>query len=297
MDDDDGNMDALFASFMGEVTNVKSNKMKKIEEKSGNPEEIIERLTKMRYDPKQGEGSAYLVLGVTPEASDSEITKAYRRLSVLIHPDKCKLEKASEAFQLVAKAYADTKDPNYQDKYKDIVGQAKERVKKAREKENKARAKRGEDPLDMQGKEFDDEVLRECENMMGGGSAEEVEAKNEVYEANMKRLAAMQNEARKAKKVEEQEKRQFDRTRDKRVAGWQVFMNNVDSKRFKTDTFHRVGKVGGGDHFHKREERAGAHLTDEKLKATVDLDDEKVQRSDTQVGQVGIDKSYMKAWR
>ena len=35
---------------------------------------------------------------------------------VLVHPDKCKLEKAAEAFQVIVKAYNDTKDPNYQDK-------------------------------------------------------------------------------------------------------------------------------------------------------------------------------------
>merc|ERR1712139_134728 len=121
--------------------------MKKIEAHvGGTPEELVERLSNMKYDPKQGEGSAYLVLGMSPEATESEITKAYRKISVLIHPDKCKLEGASEAFQLLAKAYADTKDPNYQDRYKDIVGLAKERVKKAREQENKARAKSGEDP-------------------------------------------------------------------------------------------------------------------------------------------------------
>ena len=35
---------------------------------------------------------------------------------MLIHPDKCKLDRAAEAFQVVVKAYNDTKDPNYNDK-------------------------------------------------------------------------------------------------------------------------------------------------------------------------------------
>ena len=38
-------MDAMFASFMGEVNNQKSNKRKKLEEKAGTPEEGIERIT------------------------------------------------------------------------------------------------------------------------------------------------------------------------------------------------------------------------------------------------------------
>merc|ERR1711953_1006538 len=116
---------------------------------------------------------------------------------------------ASEAFQLLAKAYADTKDPNYQDKYKDIVGKAKENVKKARAEENKARAKRGEDPLEMEGHDFDQEVLKECERMTTQTTEQREEA-NTVYEANMKRWANMAKEAKKARAEEINEKKKFD---------------------------------------------------------------------------------------
>jgi len=293
--DDDGGMEALFSSFLNEVNTAKTTKMKKIEEKQGTPEEIVERLTNMKYDPKQGEGSAYLVLQVSPEATESEITKAYRKMSILIHPDKCKLEKASEAFQLLAKAYADTKDPNYCDKYKDIVSEAKAKVKETRKAENKVRAKKGEDPQDLEGHDFDQEVLRECERMTSKTTEAKAEG-NATYEANMKRWAQMGVEAKKARKAEELEKRNFDRCRDKRVAGWQVFMNNVDSKKFKTETISGVGRVGAGDHFHRQEKRDAAHSRGD-LKAEVDIDDDKVKRSDTQAGAVGVDRSYMKAWR
>eukprot|EP00929_Paragymnodinium_shiwhaense_P108913 TRINITY_DN75267_c0_g1_i1.p1 TRINITY_DN75267_c0_g1~~TRINITY_DN75267_c0_g1_i1.p1 ORF type:complete len:295 (+),score=107.38 TRINITY_DN75267_c0_g1_i1:138-1022(+) len=294
MDDD---MDALFSSFMTEVSSTKSNKRKKLEEKAGTPEEIIERITAMKYDPKNGEGSAYIVLGVTPEASESEITKTYRKLSVLIHPDKCKHELANDAFQILAKAYADTKDPNYNDKYREIVGKAKAAVKKQREQENKARAKRGEDPLDMDGHEFDMEVLRECERMAGGGgTAEEKAEKNEVFEANMKRWNDMARQAKKARVEEVTEKKKFDRQRDKRAAGWQTFMSNVDSKKFASQTWNKIGLVGAADMHHRREERGWMHQ-EGKLKAAVDVEDEKISRSDTQAGQTGVDRSYMKAWR
>merc|ERR1712066_1125472 len=121
------------------------------------------------------------------------------RLSVLIHPDKCKLEGASEAFQVLVKAYNDTKDPNYQDKYKDVIGDAKVRVRKAREKENEARQKKGEDPLDMEGNDFDQEVLRECERMTTE-TVEKATYTNSVLEANMKRQEQMIKEAKARKK-------------------------------------------------------------------------------------------------
>jgi len=290
MDLDDAGMDALFGTFMNEVTNIRSNKMKKIEDRIGSPEEIIERITASTYDPKQGFGSAYQILQISPEASESEVTKQYRKLSILIHPDKCKHDKASEAFQVLVKAYNDTKDPAYNDKYKDIYGPAKDRVKKAREKENQARAKKGEDPLDMEGNEFDQEVLKECERMTSVAT-EHSSYTNSVLEANLKRQEQMAKEARQKRKEEEAEKRKFEKNRDKRAAGWQTFMNNVESKRFKAQ--HLMGKVGAADTHHKREQR------DETIhgKAEIDREDRKVLLSDTQAGAVGVDRDYRKKWR
>lgn len=282
-------MDALFSSFMNEVTNIKSTKMKKMEEKIGNPEEIVLRLTSTRYDPKQGFGSAYQVLQVSPEASESEISRQYKKLSVLIHPDKCKHEQASEAFQILVRAYNDTKDPSYNDKYKDVVGAAKKRVREQREKENQARVKKGEDPLDMEGHDFDQEVLRECERMTTTAT-ENAEYTNSVLEANLKRQAEQQKEMRQRKREEEAEKRKFEKNRDKRAAGWQTFMNNVESKRFKAQ--HIMGKVGVADSFHRREERS-----EKDGKAEIDLTDKKILRSDTQAGHTGIDRNYRKLWR
>eukprot|EP00811_Abedinium_folium_P035799 NODE_8562_length_1486_cov_2.926416.p1 GENE.NODE_8562_length_1486_cov_2.926416~~NODE_8562_length_1486_cov_2.926416.p1 ORF type:complete len:339 (-),score=80.40 NODE_8562_length_1486_cov_2.926416:345-1361(-) len=178
MDGGDG-MDALFGSFMNEVTSLKSNKMKKLERSAGTPEAVVERLTSKTFD------SAFQVLQLSPEASESEITKKYRKLSVLVHPDKCKLEGAAEAFQVLSKAYHDTKDPSYKDKYKDVVGEARKRVRERIEKENKERERKREDPLDTQGHDFDQEVLQECERLTTVVT-EAATYQSKVLEANMK---------------------------------------------------------------------------------------------------------------
>lgn len=292
MDDEEGGMEALFGTFMNEVTNLKSAKMKKIEKSAGTPEEIVERLTSMKYDPKQGHGSAYLVLQVTPEASESEITKAYRKMSILIHPDKCKLDKASDAFQLLAQAYADTKDPNYCDKYKDVVAAARIRVKRRREKENEVLKKKGEDPLDMDGHDFDQEVLRECDQATTEGD-EQSEYKNAVLEANMKRMEESVKEAKRARKEESKEKKLFDKGRDKRAAGWQTFQKNVNTGQFKTYGMTTLGKA-----FEGVDTRTGAQESrPEHMKVEIDQDDKSVYKSVGQAGQMGIDRSYRKSWR
>lgn len=289
--DDDGGMESLFSTFMNEVSNIKSNKRKKIEEKAGSPDEVIDRILSGPYDPLQGQGSAYMILQVSPDASEGDITKAYRKLSILIHPDKCKLERASEAFQILAKAYADTKDPKYNDKYRDVVQLAKDRVRKQRAKENEARQKRGEDPLDMEGNDFDQELLRECERMTTE-TTERAEYTNSVLEANMKRMEAQAKEAKARRREEEAEKRKWEKQRDKRVAGWQVFMQNVESKKFKTETLAKVGKVAACDVFYRREERK-----DLDKKGEVDREDITIKRSNVQAGQTGIDRTYKHKWR
>jgi len=273
-------MDSIFSTFMNEVTNIKSNKRKSIEEKAGSPEEIVERLTSKTLD------SAFQVLQISPEASENDITKQYRKLSVLIHPDKCKHEKAAEAFQVLAKAYADTKDPSYQDKYKEVVGEAKRRVREQREKENKERERKGEDPLDMQGNDFDQAVLKECERMTTAAT-EEAEYKNEILEANLKRQKEMAKELKTKRREEENEKRKWERQRDKRVAGWQVFMNNVDAKKLKTS--QNFG-VGSADKYHKREQRL---MTEEEVKEKQETETDKERKQRLQ----GQGREYKTQWR
>lgn len=289
MDDDGGDMDSLFSSFMNEVTTIKTTKMKKMEGTVGTPEEIVTRILASKYDPKQGFGSAYQILQVSPEASESDITKQYRKLSVLIHPDKCKLDRASDAFQVLNKAYTDTKDPNYNDKYGNVLQLAKERVRKAREKENAARQKKGEDKLDMDGNDFDKAVLEECERMTSETQQEAGKA-NSVLEANMKRYEQEAKESKLRRKAEEVEKKKWEKNKDKRAAGWQVFMENVSEKRFKSGTWQHIGEVGAGNRHFKQEER-----TEKDGKAEVDVEDAKIRGSYTSAAFT--DRSYRKVWR
>ena len=54
----------------------------------------------------------YDILELGPESSDVEIKRKFRMLSILIHPDKNKHERATDAFALVDKAYKTLMDPD-----------------------------------------------------------------------------------------------------------------------------------------------------------------------------------------
>ena len=47
----------------------------------------------------------YGILGVQKDASDGEIKKAYRKLALKLHPDKCKDKDAPERFHKLQEAY------------------------------------------------------------------------------------------------------------------------------------------------------------------------------------------------
>ncbi|KAF2127422.1 DUF1977-domain-containing protein [Dothidotthia symphoricarpi CBS 119687] len=72
-----------------------------------------------------GPTAYYEVLGledVKATCSDSDIKKAYRKLSLLTHPDKNGYDGADEAFKLVAKAFQVLSDPDKKKKYDSFGG-------------------------------------------------------------------------------------------------------------------------------------------------------------------------------
>ena len=53
----------------------------------------------------------YDILELGQEANDAEIKKRFRMLSILVHPDKCKHERAPDAFHVLEQAYKTLIDP------------------------------------------------------------------------------------------------------------------------------------------------------------------------------------------
>ncbi|KAI9331211.1 DnaJ domain-containing protein [Obelidium mucronatum] len=80
------------------------------------PTEEIQRIRASKKD-------LYKVLGLSssPVPSESDIKKAYRKLALLLHPDKCSVDGADEAFKIVSHANSVLSDPEKRKLY-DING-------------------------------------------------------------------------------------------------------------------------------------------------------------------------------
>ena len=68
-------------------------------------------------------------------------------MSALLHPDKCKDERAADAFFVVDSAYKTILDMDKRKIYLRIMREAKERTEYERNKENKKRTKLGQPEL------------------------------------------------------------------------------------------------------------------------------------------------------
>ena len=215
-------IDSAFAMFMDELASGSG--LKKSQSTDlGSAESQVERLTNREYF------SAYDVLGIPP-ASDAKTVKGqYRKLSALVHPDKCRHPKAHDAFLVLKKAYDDLQSSEYTDKYTQVIEVARELVLELRKRENKRRLLLGEDILPMEGPEFEQAVREECESLLQK-EEEERERAERIRTSNEERLAESRRKANREVKESKKKRKQWDAKLDSRVAGWREFQQSSSSR-------------------------------------------------------------------
>lgn len=67
--------------------------------------------------PKREQKDYYAILGISKNATTSEITRAYRNLALKWHPDKNPAKEAESMFKEIGEAYAILKDPDKRARY------------------------------------------------------------------------------------------------------------------------------------------------------------------------------------
>uniref|UniRef100_A0A0E0NSR8 J domain-containing protein n=1 Tax=Oryza rufipogon TaxID=4529 RepID=A0A0E0NSR8_ORYRU len=114
----DADEDQLLKSFLAEVSEAERDN------------EVLRILGCFKLNPFEH-------LKLSFDSSADEVKKQYRKLSLLVHPDKCKHPKAQEAFAALAKAQQLLLDPQERGYILDQVTAAKEELRAKRKKELK----------------------------------------------------------------------------------------------------------------------------------------------------------------
>ncbi len=104
------------------------------------------------------------VLGVPRAAEDKEVTTAYRRRALRLHPDKCREAGAEEAFKKVAAAFACLRDPQAREHYRTF---GRER---GLQSASGARAGAHVDPMDIFAEVFEAMARAEQQRREQGGA-------------------------------------------------------------------------------------------------------------------------------
>jgi len=174
---------------------------------------------------------------VDPELPLSSMKTAYRRLSILVHPDKNadNTERAQKAFEAVSKAWKMVEDETELKKAKEVIEEAKIKTDAMlKEKRKKAKRETGKEDI-----EEDDPVkykhacyvmtcklFADLERLKKEGELKQAEAK--------KRKAAEEEEERERKRIQAEWEKNYEESRTERVSSWRDFKGKQSkSKKHK----------------------------------------------------------------
>ncbi|XP_051892632.1 dnaJ homolog subfamily C member 8 [Pristis pectinata] len=224
----DSSGEEAFKLFLTEV--------KQIEKRDSvlTPKQQIERLTRP--------GSTYInlnpfeVLQIDPEATDEELKKRFRQLSILVHPDKNQddPERAQKAFEAVDKAHKMLMEPEQKKRAIDVIQAARETIEHNMKEKRKALKKDGKQPFL---EEDDPEVFKQSVHKQTMKLFAELEIKRKEREAKdmheRKRQREEEIEQEEKAKRDKEWQKNFEESRDGRVDSWRNFQANKKSKKEK----------------------------------------------------------------
>ncbi|XP_062856493.1 dnaJ homolog subfamily C member 8 [Trichomycterus rosablanca] len=236
-----GSGDAAFQTFYTEV--------KQIEKRDS----VL--TSKQQIDRLLRPGSSYFnlnpfeVLQIDPEATDEELKKRFRQLSILVHPDKNQddPDRAQQAFEAVDKAYKLLLEPEQKKRAIDVVHAGKEYIEHDMNQKRKQLKKDGKSTVI---EEDDPEVFRQAVYKQTMKLFAELEIKRKERETKdmheRKRQREEEIETQERAKREKEWQKNFEESRDGRVDSWRSFQAKGKSKtktKEKNRTFLKPPKV------------------------------------------------------
>ncbi|KAG0497499.1 hypothetical protein HPP92_002190 [Vanilla planifolia] len=165
-------------------------------------------------------------------SSTDDVKKQYRKLSLLVHPDKCKHAQAKEAFAALAKAQQLLLDPQEREYILSQVNHAKEELRSKRKKElKKDNATKIKSLVDEGKYEHQYEQSDEFQQILKL-KVREILTEQEWRRRKMQmriseeegRLKKDEEETKEMWKRKREHEEQWEGTREQRVSSWRDFM-------------------------------------------------------------------------
>ncbi|XP_019199239.1 PREDICTED: dnaJ homolog subfamily C member 8 [Ipomoea nil] len=205
--------DALLKQFFAEVSEVERDN------------EVNRILSCFKLNP-------FEYLNLSFDSSLEEVKRQYRKLSLLVHPDKCKHPQAKEAFGALAKAQQLLLDPQERDYVLNQVNAAKEELKSKWKKQVKKDTASKLKSLVSEGKfeqeyeqseEFQQQLKLKVREILTEQEwrRRKMQMRISEEEGRLKKDEEEQKEMWKRKREHEE---QWEGTREKRVSSWRDFM-------------------------------------------------------------------------
>ena len=239
----------------------------KLPKLTGTAEEHVIRLT------SQVHSSPFEVLLLEVDATEEDMKKRFRALSLLVHPDKCNHPKADEAFHVIQKAFQEAKTHQVHEAYDEVRAEAQRRVAKRRKRENRQRRAAGEELLPVDEASMSKEVLEMCRQMTEDLKVHRKYAYHTI-KANERWVLQQYEEELQKEHDEMLMKKAWDSGRKDRVGDWRAFKQ--DRKRQKVTAGQSVNVT--------REQRKGEET-------------EWMDAEARHFRPAGVDDSYKQDWR
>ncbi|XP_010247444.1 PREDICTED: dnaJ homolog subfamily C member 8-like isoform X1 [Nelumbo nucifera] len=205
--------DLLLKNFFAEVSEVERDN------------EVLRILSCFKLNP-------FEYLNLPFNSTPDDMKKQYRKLSLLVHPDKCKHPQAKEAFAALAKAQQLLLDPQEREYLLSQVNAAKEELRAKRKKQlKKDTASKIKSLVDEgkyeqqyeQSEEFQQQLKQRVRELLTEHEWRRRKMQMRISEEEG-RLKKEEEETKEMWKRKREHEEQWEDTREQRVSSWRDFM-------------------------------------------------------------------------
>ncbi|GLI71078.1 hypothetical protein VaNZ11_015996 [Volvox africanus] len=176
------------------------------------------------------------------DATAEDVKRQYRKLSLMVHPDKCKHPQAATAFDLLGEAQKELLDDEKRESLVKVLEHAKEELRKERRKETKhdnlvrvasLLHEEGRDGIEAEWEktdEFHERWKMKARDVLARSEWRKRKLGNRLKEETL-RLEEKEKEVKERVKAKKEHEKQWENTRDQRVSTWHDYLKGGGNKK------------------------------------------------------------------